>query len=281
MNPGRSSAIPRFALAMLSAGPPAPGGTDVDGGFPLPLWLAFAAVALCGAVGAFAADLVSDGGRIERPTRTDTGWMLGWPGKLMVGAVAALVTLVLNPPDRAWATLVGTALTAGAGGEALLLAIASKRQADAAEHDRDRAREQVRVITRTSYEQIEAARQSVLAAHRTQVEAPLGHPDGGSVTDRFEVSVNSAFAQARRALTAVLGPTSLWEQVRGILVRRLGRRDFDGQPLGELADAKLRQLLADDIARNWSHLSPPWRVDDLPPGSTLASIVNEIDGRTP
>jgi len=281
MKPGRSAAMPRFALAALAAAPPAPGGTDVDGGFPLPLWLAFAAVALCGAAGAFAADLVSDGGRIERPTRTDTGWMLGWPGKLMVGAVAALVTLVLNPPDRAWATLVGTALTAGAGGEALLLAIASKRQADAAEHDRDRAREQVRVITRTSHEQIEAARQSVLAAYRTHAEAPSGHPDDGGVADRFEGSVNSAFAQARRALAAVLGPTSLWEQVRAILARRLGRRDFDGQPLGELADAKLRQLLTDDIARSWSHLDPPWTVEDLAPESTLASIVNEIDGRTP
>jgi hypothetical protein len=272
------AAMPRLAVTVLAAGPPAPG--DVDGGFPLPLWLAFVAVALCGAAGAFAADLVSDGGRIERPARTDTGWVLGWPGKLMVGAVAALVTLVLNPPDRAWATLLGTALTAGAGGEALLLALAARRKADAAEHDRDRAQEQVRVIMRTSHEQIEAARQSVLAAYQTHVEAPPGHSDGG-VRDRFEGSVNSAFAQARRALAAVLGPTSLWEQVRGILARRLGRRDFDGQQLGELADARLRHLLADDIARCWPHLSPPWKVDDLPPDVTLASIVNEIDGRTP
>jgi len=279
MKPGRS-AVPRVALAVLAAGPPAPGGTDVDGGFPLPLWLAFAAVALCGAAGAFAVDLVSDGGRIERPTRTETGWILGWPGKLMVGAVAALVTLVMNPPDRAWATLVGTALTAGAGGEALLLAIAARRRDDAAEHDRDRAREQAQVLVRTSREQIEAAGQSVLAAYRTHVGAPSGHPDGGT-GDRFEGSVDGAFAQARRALAAVLGPTSLWEQVRGILARRLGCRDLEGQQLGELADAKLRHLLADDIARCWPHLSPPWTVEDLPPDITLASIVNEIDGRTP
>lgn len=287
MQPIRPPALRRpllaaAAAACLLASAPSPPALDqappsgeraprTDGGFPLPLALSLAAVVLCGAFGGFVADVVADGGKIERPARTATGWLLGAPGKVLVGAAAALVTLPLNPPDGAWATLIGTAVGAGVGGEALLLALAAKRQADAASQERDQARERARALARTAQEQMDAVRQAVLSGNRR----------GDVAADAFETHVNAAFAQARRAVAALTGaPGSIWEQVHALVAHRTGRRDLDGHLLGELADDGIRRLIARDINAQWPTLTPRWAADDLPPDGTLASIVDEIDRRT-
>lgn len=245
-----------------------------DDGFPLPLTLSLTVVALCGAFGGLIADIVTDGGKIDRPARTATGWLLGAPGKVLVGAAAALITLPLNPPDGAWATLIGMAVGAGVGGEALLLAFISKRQADAAAQERDQARERARALARTSLEQIDAVRQALLASYR-------GGAAAAAAPDTFEAHVNTAFAQARRAVTALIGaPASIWEQVHTLIARRVGRRDLDGRPLGDLADDRVRHQIADDIDAQWPSLTPRWTAEDLPPDTTLESIVDEIDRRT-
>jgi hypothetical protein len=251
-----------------------------DGEFPVPLWVSVFAVALCGALGAFAADLITDGGKLDSPVKTDAGWVLGWPGKLMVGAVAALVTLMLNPPNHAWTTLIGTALGAGVGGQALLLGITARRQADTAEQHRDRAREHAQVVERAAQAQFAATEDAVLAAYRSAAGPSHKAADREAAgSDPFEGAVRSMFAQARRGLSAVVGPTSMWEQMRSILHRRLGDRDLDTRPLTEFADRRIRELVAADVGRHWPHLSPQMTPDELSGESTLASIVNEIDGR--
>jgi hypothetical protein len=112
-------------------------------GFPAPLWMALLLAATCGAIGAFAADLVTDGGRIEQWRRDEAGWSLGFLAKMVVGLVAAVIFLTLNPPSDAWPALVGTALAAGVGGEAILLAIIASRRAQAAEIERAHAEKKV------------------------------------------------------------------------------------------------------------------------------------------
>jgi hypothetical protein len=271
------AALGSLPLTAQPMGGRAPPGNAA--GHAWPLWAAFAAVAVCGVAGAFAADLVVDGGRIDRPARGATERLPGSAGKALVGAAAALATLMLDPPTTG-ATLVGAALYAGAGAEAILLAIRSRRQADAAECERDRSREHAEAVARTAAEQIESTRQSVLTAYRGLAAGMTGdgaHSPGG---DLFERSVNSAFAQARRALAALSAAQPLWDQVRGILVRRFGPREVDARPLGELVDARTLRLVAGDIAQRFPQLDPPWTAEDVRPDSTLASLVNDIDGRT-
>ncbi|HYW08662.1 MAG TPA: DUF4257 domain-containing protein, partial [Longimicrobium sp.] len=98
-----------------------------DAEFPQPLKLALLLAALFGMLGAFAGDLVADEFSIASVRRNRQGWNLGFVGRLVVGAVAALVTVNVNPPEG-WATLVGTALVAGVAGEAILKSIAAGRR---------------------------------------------------------------------------------------------------------------------------------------------------------
>jgi hypothetical protein len=153
-----------------------------------------------------------------------------------------------------------------------------------ADRQRDYAAERLRTVTRTFVEQIEGLRSAVLGAYAAE-ESSVN--DGGDTSAeirraRFERTVNDVFSLARRATAAAGEPPSLWEQVRAILRRRLGRMEVDETSLREAggADPGLRRRIANDISRQWPDLRPRWTAADVTPESTLASLVNEIDGRS-
>jgi hypothetical protein len=152
-----------------------------------------------------------------------------------------------------------------------------------ADRQRDYAAERLRTVTRTFIEQIEGLRRTVLGAYAAEES---GMNDGRDASEfrraRFERTVNDVFSLARRATAAAGEPPSLWEQVRAILRRRLGRMEVDEVALCEAggADPSVRRRIANDISRQWPDLRPRWSEADVSPESTLASLVNEIDGRS-
>lgn len=109
---------------------------------------------LGGALGALAADLVTDGGRIDRWKKDENGWTLGFLGKLIVGSVAAVIMISVNPAEMWW-ELAGTALGAGVGAEAVLLSIIAARKAESAEAARDQAEAHSRDIAEFADQKLE------------------------------------------------------------------------------------------------------------------------------
>lgn len=174
--------------------------TTDDSGFPEPFGLSLFLMVACGAVGAFAADRASDGGRLERPGRYEQGFMLGFLGKLIVGSVAAVIVLTLNPTGDAWWSLMGTALTAGLGGEAIILARMAALQAQEDKKDREAAEHETTRVDAQWAEKLETFRVIAIETHdrlaapgtfgATALEAPA--------PASFERIVNT-FAQRARA----------------------------------------------------------------------------------
>jgi hypothetical protein len=115
------------------------------------------AIILLGALGALAGDLVADGGRLDRWKRDDNGWLLGFPGRLLIGVVTALIVVLgLNPPGGSWPVLMSTALAVGAASEAVLLSVMASWKARMAEQEKER------VVTTTA-NTIQGAREDVRA----------------------------------------------------------------------------------------------------------------------
>ena len=137
-----------------------------DADFPPPFWGALLAIAVCGAVGGFAADLAADAGILARGKRTAAHYQIGWPAKLIVGTVAALVILTLNPPGG-WASLIGTALIAGLGGESVLMPIINARKAQAAEAQTEKILEAGKAVDQMAH---------VAAAYAQGAAATSGDP---------------------------------------------------------------------------------------------------------
>ena len=165
---------------------------------------------LGGALGAFAADLVTDGGRIDRWKRDESGWTLGVLGKLIVGSVAALIMSSVNPAEMWW-ELAGTTLGAGVGAEAILLAIIAARKAESAEAARDQAEAHARNIAEFAEQRLSALKSIAAGEANTSVGLPVapGTLNGSGaesdrangsealaiVADRFRAEV-AAFAMA-------------------------------------------------------------------------------------
>ena len=143
------------------------------GGFPEPFWISLLSAVVGGAAGALAADLVAGGGRLRRWKMEEEGWELRALGKLIVGPVAAVVLLTLNPPGEAWWSLAATAALAGLGAEALLLAMVASRKALAAELGREAAEEGARRTVALAGEQLRTLRRIALDARGA---APAGSP---------------------------------------------------------------------------------------------------------
>ncbi|MBB4637497.1 DUF4257 domain-containing protein [Longimicrobium terrae] len=265
-------------------------------GFPEPLWGALLGVIVSGALGAFAADLVTDAGRIERVRREETGWALGFIGKMVVGSVAALVLLTLNPPGESWLTLIGTALAAGVGGEAILLAIVSARRTQQAENERDVAEDKAARIAHDAVEKIESFRVLVTTAaegHDFHGHADLapGRPAGmdslpasssagqfRGLLDTFaERSTTEILASARSERTG-----SITAAVRAILVRVLNHHDVDTRKLKDLggADPGIRRRIAHEIAQTWPNLNPPFMEEHVTADSTLSTLSRDVRRRT-
>lgn len=246
---------------------------------PLPggLLASLATIALCGAVGAFAADLVTDGGRLDRWGADANGWALGFFAKLVVGAVAALILLTLNPPGGSWLTLIGTALAAGVGGEALLLAIIAGRKADQAEAAAKAAGErEARTLARTG---------ATLRSVRERLAM-----DGGDAADSIEKASlefrahagasSPALATVEDALSAMAAEArgSVLDTVRAILERVLNRKDVDKRKLKDIGgDEPHRQMIAMDIATTWDGmLSRPFTDSDVSGDDTLATLAKKV-----
>lgn len=136
-----------------------PGGW---GEFPGSAATAVLVIVLFGALGALAGDLVADGGRLDRWKREETGWLLGFPGRLVIGMVTALIVVLgLNQPGGSWPVLMSTALAVGAASEAVLLSVMTSWKARMAEQEKERvakvavtalqgAREDIRAVTTTA-----------------------------------------------------------------------------------------------------------------------------------
>jgi carbon starvation protein CstA len=139
--------------------------TTDQSGFPEPFGLSLFLMVACGAVGAFAADLASDGGRLERPGKYEQGFMLGFLGKLVVGSVAAVIVLTLNPTGDALWSLMGTALTAGLGGEAILLSRMATLQAQEDKKDREAAQHETTRVDAQWAEKLETFRVIAIETH--------------------------------------------------------------------------------------------------------------------
>ncbi|HEU4561121.1 MAG TPA: DUF4257 domain-containing protein [Longimicrobium sp.] len=184
-------------------------------------------IVLCGALGAFAADLVADGGRLDRWKKDGEGWTLGFLGKLIVGSVAAVILLSLNPPTNWW-QLVGTALAAGVGGEAILLSIIASRKAEGAEKDREHAEATARGITALAQERLATLKAASVAETGGRALAAAAADAGGGRTvsllaDRFSMELRTFAAAAASA-----------ERKQVVITYRVPDTDFS-------------QLLVDDV----------------------------------
>ncbi len=257
-------------------------------------WVALLVIVLCGGIGAFASDLLTDGGRLE-PIRSDEqGLLLGFLGKLIIGAVAAVVSLALNPSDEWW-RLIGAALAAGVGGEAILLARVSARKAESAEKDRAQAEEKARNVAGMASSQLRLLHDAALGrTPEPEPDAIAEAAPGGVSAERSSFREKVAPTGDERARTvAVLAEQfsaeiaaftggTIRERVRAILVRNLGSNGVDTRTLADMAaDDNVRRIIARDIRQEFTdvRLRPSWGVDAVRPDSTLDSLTDEIDRR--
>jgi len=161
---------------------PAPGRARLrpvseGAGFPDPVWLSLVTAVAGGVAGAAAAERVA--GSARRGSAGEPG--AGALEKLVVGSVAAVALLGLNPPGDAWWALAGTAVAAGAGAQAVLLAVTHARLALTAELGREAADEAARRAALLAGEQLETMR-------RLAVEGGMaggGAPAHGAAWERM------------------------------------------------------------------------------------------------
>lgn len=197
-----------------------------DGGwsrFPRPVGWAVATIILMGALGALAGDLVTDGARLDRWRRDETGWVLGYPGRLLIGVVVALIVVLgIKPPDGSWPMLISTALAVGAASEAVLLAVMASWKVRAAEFETRRVRN-------VAVEKIETMRVGIHAAtaRPTTRAAATSHAMEAHHGDGLAEQVDRLAERAKAELLAETGqpatepPASplLAPAIRGGLVR--------------------------------------------------------------
>jgi hypothetical protein len=200
---------------------------------------------------------------------------------VFIGLVAAIIVLAMNPPGSEWPALVGSALAAGLGGEAILLAIISARRAQASEIAKKQARADEKRAREDGARRIETMGEMSVSGLREQAARP-GFAD--TVDATHEPSLAAAIETfARRAAQELRSP--MGGQVRAtilsILQKHLRRSDVEDRPLGEIGgdDPGIRRLIARDILRAYPDLTPPWTVDDVTADSTLDSLANDVDGR--
>jgi len=238
-------------------------------------WLSVTVSFVAGCLGAATAEFVV-------PAVTSEGkepWADARARILIAGWLTVAVSFAGFISEQPWAGGIATAAAISAGADALMLAKRWGDRARAAEQAREDAADRLQTATRTYLEQIEGLRQAVLGSYAIETGS-----DGFAELRkaRFERHMNDVFAMARRATAAAGDATSLWEQVRAILQRRLSIPEVDEIALGDAGgfDPGVRKRIANDIARRWPDLKPEWSLADVTPESTLASLVNEIDGRS-
>lgn len=269
-----------------------------DDEFPGPLWLALLLVALFGMLGAFAGDLVADAFRIDWVRRDADGVNLGFVGRLVVGAVAALITLNVNPPEG-WVTLIGTALAAGVAGEAILKAVAESRRADREETMRENAEVEAARGTQAAAvagEQLALAeghlrRIHTLAragsgvgqekAHAALHDDDAGRAGSGGLAAEVEAYAGQALDELREHSPLFATVVTVTAEIRAILRRRLNRDQVDELPLKDMGgdDAGVRRGIARDIALRWTRLRPPFTAADVAAADTLSSLAHKVNER--
>jgi hypothetical protein len=175
-----------------------------DGGwgrFPRPIGWAVFAIIVLGALGALAGDLVADGTRLDRWGRDDSGWTLGFPGRLLIGVVTALIVVLgIRPPNGSWPVLLSSALAVGAASEALLLAIMASWKARIAENETRRVRN-------AAVEKIESVRVGIRAIQEAAARGAGGaggalERAGGSATAGLGAQVDRLAERAKAEFLA-------------------------------------------------------------------------------
>lgn len=287
----RARGWPCAALALLWALPAAAQDTTVVVRRMPPLrtfladdgW-ALVVIVVCGMLGAFVADVVTDGGRVERTQRDDTGWTLGFLGKLIVGAVAALVTLGLNPAEGWW-QLIAAALAAGVGAEAIVLAILEGKNARDAENAREQTEKNARKFAHGVLRQLDGVDEGIDA-----LEGGSALDDGrGLDTKSFDASGTKAAPTAPgiaalRARTSMLRAEvaaftegrSIHDVVRDCISRAMPGHDMSN-PLN--ADAGVLAQIDECIRARFPNLRPKWVTGTTKKTDTLDSLARDLFGR--
>jgi hypothetical protein len=250
-------------------------------------------IAVCGAVGAFAADLVTDGGRLERWKRDGDSWTLGFPGKLIVGSVAAMAFLALKLPTTWW-QLIGAAIAAGVGAEAILLSIIATRKAEGAERARARAEEDTRKLAAHFQERLQTMKQAALAWDDDHAPSPMGATVAESLAFNQDPSPRGARSPRGTNMVALLADrfsaevvaltgTDTRGRVLGILREVLNRDDVESDSIGKLgADSEeVLDMIIHRLAKEFPDSRPRFSHGDVSGTDTLDDIVGRVKDRQP
>lgn len=267
-------------------------------------------VVVCGAVGAYGADVVAEKQRLEQQSAALGGRLRSLLGKLVVGSIAAVVTLTLNPPGDDWLRLIGSALIAGLGGQAILLSVISARKAASAEKEREAAEdravraEDLARMAQERTEQVAALARERIADLSSGVLSEAGSEtaDAGPGASSFPLLAEGRDSSASRAplstawaeqagrfaeeITALATAPlqrSTRERVLAILKKVLRRSDVEEDPIGQLgADRpEILDMIVHELAKAFPRSQPRFESGDISGDDTLADITRRVRERQP
>lgn len=272
-------------------------------------WGVLLAIVLCGAIGAFGADRVTDK-LIPGPQFQPGERLRGWLGKLVLGSIAAVLTLALNPPGDDWWRLIGSALVAGLGAQAILLSIVTAGKVASVEKEREaavdraeRAENQARLSQERTEQVAALARERISdlvsgAVVDESSEAGALNPrvltfsalseSGESSGSQVAVPRDwtqraTQFADEITALATAPTQPTIRDRVLTILKEVLRRSDVEEDPIGQLgADREeILDMITHRLARQFDRSQPRFESGDVSGDDTLADITKRVRERQP
>jgi hypothetical protein len=220
------------ATAHAQSTPPATEAASADTVAGLAAWLALILVFLGGAVGGVVFELIALQGRIELPHRpspdevkkdmTEDGnyaisrYMvdLGILARVLIGGVAAVITLIIFTPENL-VQLLGVAAVAGSAGTAVFRTIQDRLLATLAQKDAALARAQTSALTAkvTEAEQAVGALKTTLESTAASTHAESFRPEGTSSLESMSATSTTAPAAT---LALVNNVQRLLSEAKGI-----------------------------------------------------------------
>ncbi|MDB4948915.1 MAG: hypothetical protein JWM27_1564 [Gemmatimonadetes bacterium] len=185
--------------------------------FPKPWASSLLIAAVLGMLGGLVGDLLANHNALlwVKPDK-ERGLDLGSLSSLLIGAVAAVIVCILNRPNGSWPQLIGTALSAGVGGKAVLQAIAATGRMKDALKDTEVARAETLQVAGKAATAIELVGEQVKTLHTSLAHPMLAdHAKGLFASDAkaFNQEVDAIVRQAvavlpsRPALAGELNPS--------------------------------------------------------------------------